>query len=326
MTKTTHAPDFSPQCLPGDVPERGRLQAFFYQAAREPFVHFLAAGAIIFGAFILADPEAGRELDSKTIHVSREALLSFAQYRMRLFDQSRAEAYLDSLSPAQRQGLIDEFVREEALYREALAWGLDTGDYVIRRRLVQSMEFAARNMTAPGEALSEADVRHYYEANPDVYSSPPTVSFTHVFFNPARAGWQDAERRARATLAGLAPPEGLVAWPGDRFLYQRSYSTQSAEAVESHFGPEMATTLMNVQGREGTWAGPFRSSHGVHLVWISERRDGGRLPFEDARPLVERDLTEARAQEQQEAILARILSGYRITTASGLARREVPQT
>lgn len=123
MTNTTDTPLFSPHHLTGDVPARGRLRAFFRRAVREPFVHFLLAGAVIFGGFAIAQPDAGRELDERDIHVSREELLSFAQYRMRLFDNDRAEAYLAGLSPAQMRELINEYIREEALYREALAWG-----------------------------------------------------------------------------------------------------------------------------------------------------------------------------------------------------------
>ena len=37
--------------------------------------------------------------------------------------------------------MIDDFVREEVYYREALALGLDRNDTVIRRRLQQKMEF-----------------------------------------------------------------------------------------------------------------------------------------------------------------------------------------
>lgn len=326
MTNTTDTPLFSPHHLTGDVPARGRLQAFFRRAVREPFVHFLLAGAVIFGGFAIAQPDAGRELDERDIHVSREELLSFAQYRMRLFDNDRAEAYLAGLSPAQMRELINEYIREEALYREALAWGLDTGDYVIRRRLVQSMEFAARNMAAPSEELTEADVRNYYADNADLYTAPPTVSFTHVFFSADRHGWQEAEHRARAVAADLAPPENLTLWPGDRFLYQRAYSTQAVEAVESHFGPELAQTLVSGKAREKAWSGPYRSPYGVHLVWVADRQEGGRLSFEEARSLVERDLAEARAQAQQEAILARILGSYRVSIDKKLPEEGVPQS
>src|SRR5690606_22462163 len=128
----------------------------------------------------------------------------------------------------------------------------------------------ARNMAAPGDALTEADVRNYYADHSDLYTAPPTVSFTHVFFSADRHGWQAAERRARAVAADLAPPENLSLWPGDRFLYQRAYSTQAVEAVESHFGPELAQTLVSGKARTGTWSGPYRSPHGVHLVWVAE--------------------------------------------------------
>ena len=52
---------------------------------------------------------------------------------------------------------VEDHVREEVYYREALALGLDRDDTVIRRRLMQKMEFlteaAAADATAGDAAL-----------------------------------------------------------------------------------------------------------------------------------------------------------------------------
>ncbi len=52
---------------------------------REPLVHFLAIGIGLFVLFDLVAPEDSN-LDSKTIVVDRDALLTFVQFRSKAFN------------------------------------------------------------------------------------------------------------------------------------------------------------------------------------------------------------------------------------------------
>jgi hypothetical protein len=106
---------------------------------REPLVHFLAIGIGLFVLFDLVAPEESN-LDSKTIVVDRDALLTFVQFRSKAFNPEVAAARLDALGDAELSMLIDDYVREEALHREALALGMDQNDYVIKQRLIQSLD------------------------------------------------------------------------------------------------------------------------------------------------------------------------------------------
>ena len=101
---------------------------------RDPLVQFLLIGGALFGAYgLLGSAPDGNE--SKRIVVSRDALLTFVQYRANAFQFDLFDQGLDELTLAERGVLVDEYVREEALYREALAMGLDQGDYIIRQRV-----------------------------------------------------------------------------------------------------------------------------------------------------------------------------------------------
>ena len=86
--------------------------------------------------------------------------------------------------------LVEDFVREEVLYREALALGLDLADLVVRRRLVQKMEVLALADSAP---IGDAAVTDYFLAHREDYRLPETISFTHVFFSAAARGGRAAE-------------------------------------------------------------------------------------------------------------------------------------
>ncbi len=81
--------------------------------------------------------------DSKVIDVDREALLTFVQYRSRAFQPQAAATRLDGMSEEEVERLVRDYVREEALHREALALGMDKNDYVIKRRMIQSIEFSS---------------------------------------------------------------------------------------------------------------------------------------------------------------------------------------
>ena len=131
---------------------------------KEPLVHFLAIGL---GLFVLFEFVAGDDAayDSKIINVDRDALLTFVQYRSRAFEPQMAAARLDGMSEAELDRMIKDYVREEALHREALALGMDKNDYVIKRRMIQSIEFITDGFVTAAVEVADEDVETYFEAN-----------------------------------------------------------------------------------------------------------------------------------------------------------------
>ena len=131
---------------------------------KEPLVHFLAAGLglfVLFGALNRDEPDA----DPNVVTVDHDALLTFVQYRIKAFNPTLAEEKLSSLSDDELQKLIDDYVREEVLHREAVALGLDEDDYVIRRRLVQKLEFITEGFAEAGAKVDQSALRRYFDAN-----------------------------------------------------------------------------------------------------------------------------------------------------------------
>ena len=104
---------------------------------KDPLAHFLALGLGLFLLFGMLNSDVGDPDDPNRIRVDRDASLSLIQHRAKTFQPETAEARLQSLSQEQLQLLIDDYVREEALYREALALGLNANDYIIKRRIIQ---------------------------------------------------------------------------------------------------------------------------------------------------------------------------------------------
>ncbi len=129
---------------------------------REPLVHFLLGGALLFALYaaVADDPVDAR--DRIVIDEVRVANLATTFQRTWLRPPTRVE--LD--------GLVREFVDEEILYREGLALGLDRDDAVIRRRMRQKMEFLSTDLGGQ-EVASEAELAGFLSANRERFEKPP---------------------------------------------------------------------------------------------------------------------------------------------------------
>ena len=148
------------------------------KVVKEPLLYFLLSGAVL---FFLLSGEQGEESDpaSREIQLDRPVLLEHIQYRMKLFDLQLAQNYLDGLSVDELQQLKDEVVYEEALYREALALGLDSGDYLIKKRLIQKVEFLYDEFEESGSPDTQA-LTDYYEAYSADYRVAAQITFQHI--------------------------------------------------------------------------------------------------------------------------------------------------
>jgi len=257
----------------------------------DPLVYFLALGLGLFMLFnLVASDEAA--YDSKVINVDRDALLTFVQYRSRAFEPQAAAARLDGMSEEELKRLVSDYVREEALHREAKALGVDKNDYIIKRRMIQSIEFITDGFVTAAVDVSDDDIAAHYEANREDYYINPYVTFTHVFFDGERHGGDGTFALATAKLAELNEqqvPFSDAPGHGDRFPYFLNYVERDPQFVASHFGPEMAQAVLALEPAEATWHGPFESEYGMHLVQLSRKAEGRYPELADIEAVVRDD-------------------------------------
>jgi hypothetical protein len=188
------------------------VQHFVKNLIREPLVHFLIIGAGLFllfgwggGPVPLPAGQAG--LPSAKIIIAPSDIDQMIAAFTRTWQRPPTEADM--------KVLVDNFVRDEIYYREALAMGLDRDDSVIRRRMRQKMEFIFEDITAQAEPTDE-ELLAYMKTHPDAYRIDPQIAFRHVYFNVDKRG-KNAEADARQTLARLN--EGMNAkLAGDPFM------------------------------------------------------------------------------------------------------------
>ena len=76
--------------------------------------------------------------------------------------------------------IIDNLIKEEILYHEALKLGLDQNDKIIKRRLIQKLEFYKESENL--NKVKEENLIEYYNENIDFYILNKRYSFKHLFF------------------------------------------------------------------------------------------------------------------------------------------------
>ncbi len=201
-------------------------------------------------------------------------------------------------TPYEMRGLVELRVREEILYREALALGLDKGDTIVKRRLAQKMEFLAEDVAAVSDPAS-GELEAWFEKNAERFALAPRISFRHLYFSPDRRG-SGAREDAQRTLAQLirAPAGAAAIELADPFMFQEHYGDRSPEQLAKLFGAGFAREIFKLA--PGSWQGPIESGYGWHLVF-ADSITPKRLPaFEEVE-------TEVKASwiEEQRAISKR---------------------
>ena len=271
---------------------------------REPLVQFFLIGA----AFFLVNQWLGGGTDpaGRRIEVSPADMARLTQ----AFTEQRGRAP----TATERKSLIDEYVREEILYREALEMGLDKGDVVVRRRLAQKMATIVDDLDAPGEP-TEAELRTFFEFHADRYRDPVRVRFTNVYFEGEHRG-ASAEAQARAALERLKAGQRL---PQSALESRDSFAPRPGDAMRSQpeltklFGPAFAEAVVRFPA--GVWQGPVRSKSGYHLVRVDERWAPPVPELATVRDRVVADWRSARRDEAGAAALARMRNRYDVVIA-----------
>ena len=222
---------------------------------KEPLLHFFLLGAGIFllsAYFDDSDELAADEIVVTTGQLER-LVESWKKTRMRPPTQAELE------------GLVDDYLREEIYYREALAMGLDSDDMIIRRRMRQKMEFISQDLSSLAEPTDE-ELQKYLQDNANAYMIEPVLSLRQVFLSRDRRGEtiQDDARKILDTLQ--REPATDIGQLGDPLLLPQVIDELSARDISDMFGRDFTAQLLTLA--PGNWLGPVESGYGLHLVLI----------------------------------------------------------
>lgn len=280
---------------------------------REPLLYFFLFGSLIFA--LVPDTE-----DPRSAGTQEQIILSAAEVEQ--LTAAWTQRWQRPPTAAEQKDLIAEMVREQVLYREALALGLDRDDVVIRRHLRQKYEFLTQDLAF--EATPDtATLRAFFDAESDRYAQPPRLTFSHILFSTDRRG-ASAEIEAAHALAGLQTASGPAAAEtlGDATQLPSNFSKAEMSDVDAVFGPEFTAAVMGLD--PGRWAGPIPSGYGLHLVWLSEKTPGAGPAFEDVRQKVKDDWVYVQRAAANEAIYRRLLERYEVVVQPPALAAETP--
>ena len=269
------------------------VRAFIARAGREPLVHFLLVGALLFGGI-----QVVRSLQRPVVRIDAQELGQLAGYWSTQMQRDPTNEEL--------QGIIHERVDEEVLAREALRLGLDTDDLIIRRRLAQKMTFASED-TANLPEPDEAALKAFFEKTKADYQAPPRITFRHQFFNSDR-GKDQALARAKEALGKVASGQGEAL--GEPFLLPQTYSDARLTDINKDYGQDFAAALLSVPLNQ--WSGPIASAYGYHLIKVDSRISAKTPTLDDVRSDVLAAYQDQARKARNATFLADLRKKYRV--------------
>jgi len=262
---------------------------------REPALQFLLIGTGLFLAYGWLHGRASFTRDTIVITEGRIEQLAAGFAGLHRRPPTREE--LD--------GMVQDAVREEVLYREAMALHLDEDDVIVRRHMAQKLQFVSED-THPVAEPTQAQLRDFLAQHPQQFQAERGYSFTQVFLNPQRHGSQ-LQADAQRLLAALrrAPEDVALVKGGDPFLLDSHFERLPAGETARLFGVDFEKALQTTA--TGQWQGPVTSSLGTHLVLLRLRDEPGPPRLADIQAEVRR----AWMNEQRELANARFYAELR---------------
>lgn len=271
-------------------------------ALREPLVHFLVLGALLFFWFGWKGGGAGP--GSSRIVVTEGVVQTLVAGFTKTWHRPPTREEL--------KGLVDEHVKEEIATREAIAMGLDRDDTVIRRRLRQKLEFLVDD--AEGQSPpTDAELQQWLDTHPAVFQPEPRVALRQVFLSTDHRGAATARAEAERLLARLraAGPQANTDALGDATMLPPELPMGPVSEVTRTFGAKFAAGVDALP--VGQWGGPVESAYGLHLVLVTERTTPSPPALAEVRPLVAREFLAERQRRRLEELYKNLLARYTVT-------------
>ena len=274
---------------------------------KEPLLHFLIAGGLLFAAYAWFNPpsqNAGAE--------PRQVRIGAGEVRW--VTQTWARQWQREPTPEELRGLVMNLIKEELFSREAREMRLDENDTIVRRRLAQKLEFLVQDTARVAEP-TEDDLRRFYAAHVERFSADGRISFTQVYFNRERR--KDAAQDARTMLARLSSATPAdIATAGDRLLVEAKFRDADEQTVASAFGPDFARAVFGLQ--PDAWHGPIESGYGLHLVYVTKAQPVHPRPYAEVRSQVLERWREQHQREGEERYFARLMQKYNVVVDDGV--------
>ena len=274
---------------------------------RDPLLHFAVAGALLFIGYTLMN-RGEKDPSTEPVHIGNG--------EVRWLKETFANQWQRTPTDDELRGLVAGFVEEELLAREAKTLGLDQKDTIVRRRLAQKLTFLVDDTSRVAEP-SDEELRQFYNINAERFRLESRVSFTQIFFNPARRQHAETDAKAALVLISTADGNDRAATMGDPTLLETEFHDVDAQTISNLFGPDFARSVFLV--KLGSWAGPLKSGYGVHLVQKTDLRPATLRPFPEVRSKVLEEWRRQRENQTKAQYLGKLREKYGVVTEDSVS-------
>lgn len=281
------------------APSRFPYVTLLRQVLGEPLVHFALLGSLLCGAWGLWRPSpVERIVIPKDLVAARQAALTRRDGR----------PPSDSLLQAALQDDVDG----EVLFREAVRRRLGEGDIIVRRRLIQKMEYLAEALQ-PRPVPSDAVLREWLAQHEARYRLPARVALRQVFVSRDRhpRDLQAVAESLRGLLvARSSEPEVAARTLGDPHPLGMDLALHSQSELVQLFSAELAEAAFRLA--EGQWSRPLPSAHGLHLIWVTARQPGQLPPLAQLSERLRLDVEESQQVQRRRQALDALRRRYQV--------------
>jgi len=282
---------------------------------KEPLVVFVVLAGAIFALF--------QQLS--TNYQPDNAEIVITDGHLRALETGFEKVWQRSPTEDELEGLVNNYIREEILYREALAMGLDKDDGIVRRRLRQKIEFISEDLASLNQP-EEQDLQDYLESHQEVYRQDNRYTFQQIYFNTSKRG-ATAQADAVSVLQTLHEREDdthEIESLGDPLMIQQHFLNDTENAIERALGSQFTQSLDKLL--IGRWSGPIKSGFGLHLVYIDKRFEGALPEVDELRDVLIRDWASEQRKKANEALYDTLRKRYKVTLEYSLANKPLNES
>ncbi|RLA41413.1 MAG: hypothetical protein DRR42_24680 [Gammaproteobacteria bacterium] len=275
---------------------------------REPLLHFLVIGA---GLFFLFSQINNPQVDTDhRIIITQENLDRLATIWLKRMGRAP--------SAQEREKQLEHYIREQVLYREAMAMGLDQDDVIVSRRLAQKMEYLFNDLSFIPEP-SETELVSFLSEHVSQFTFPAIISFSQIFLDPSERDQEinkDAEQLLEQLKETTADVDTINL--GDRSLLPYKFTKERESEISSMFGAAFTHQAFSLP--INSWQGPIASEYGIHLIYINSRTEARLPPLAEIRERVAREWRSTKQHEANEIFYQSLYQRYEIILDDDVAK------
>lgn len=264
---------------------------------KEPLLHFMLLGVLIFALYGIVN----KENDS-------ESVIMIDDYDMDNIIASWEMQWKRLPTDQELKSLVDQNIRQEIFYQEALKMNLDHNDEIIKRRLAQKMQFLSNDLATLNEP-SDEELKKFYDANFEDYLTPAEYSFYQIILSPDYR--KDPKKDAEQILSEFANGSfEEMKTKGDPLPFPYFFENTDVDEINRQLGMKFSNALKTTKTK--IWTGPILSGFGYHLVYLVDKT-GPQIPdFNTVKENLLRDLEYENQKNLNNQIFKELKKNYEI--------------